>query len=116
MKDITEKTKQSCIEFAANPILYGVKWTDITTHSRSDAERIPTIFEAKIGLCRIVILTGHYRQFEWIMNCPMLGLNEWTLPVDTAQAAAEEALIACMKRIDHFNSAFKVVDITTKTD
>lgn len=66
-------------------------WKDITTFSKGDKERKPTIFEAKHGDLRIVILNSHinYRG-EWVMHCRALAIDTLPLKIANTKEDAEK--------------------------
>lgn len=48
-----------------------IEWKDITAYSRSDTEKVPSVWEAKLpsGI-RIVILTSHLAyKGKWVLRC-----------------------------------------------
>ena len=77
-------------------------WNDITSYSRNDAERIPSVFEAKSGHLSICVLNSHvdYRP-GWVMHCDVLRINTRHLPhAKTAEEAKKEALTVVYERLD----------------
>ena len=104
-----EIMKQSCIEFAKNPTAAGVVWSDITTYSKSDKERIPNVFSTMIGDVRISIVCGHiYYPEQWIFNCYSLGIKEEVLKdVTHAHLAAHAAIRLCKKKVMKWADTFK---------
>ena len=77
-------------------------WKDITSYSRTDTERIPSVFEAKNGHLSICVLNSHvdYRP-EWVMHCDVLRINTRHLPhAKTEDQAKKEALTVVYERLD----------------
>lgn len=77
-------------------------WKDITSYSRNDTERIPSVFEAKNGHLSICVLNSHrdYRP-EWVMHCVELRIDTRHLPhAKTADEAKKEALTVVYERLD----------------
>ena len=99
--------KESCIEFAKNPITDGIAWKDVTTYSRSDVERIPSVFRVEIGGCTISIISGHiYYPNSWIMNCNKLGVKEVLLKCVKAEDAARLSIDYCKNIVSDLYKAF----------
>lgn len=52
------------------------QWKDATKYSRGDKERIPTVFEVKLGVYRLVVMSSHiYYPGQWVMTLQPL-INE----------------------------------------
>ena len=69
-------------------------WKDITSYSRTDAERIPSVFETKEGKLSICVTNSHldYRP-GWVMHCVELRIDTRHLPhAKTADEAKKQAL------------------------
>ena len=82
-------------------------WNDITSYSRNDAERIPSVFEAKSGHLSICVLNSHvdYRP-GWVMHCDVLRINTRHLPhARTEDKAKKEALTVVFERLDDLKKA-----------
>ena len=84
----------------------GFKFTDITSYSRGDNERIPNTYETKVGDIRIFITNGHrdYRP-DWIFGCYALGFDKIVLKnCNSKEDAAEYAVKRCRQKVtDYYN-------------
>lgn len=104
--EIKFEIEQSCLAFAKVLLTDGVTWKIAPTHSRN---RVPSIFESKIGDCDISIVVGHiYYPNTWIMNCPELNIKEKELQCVTAESAAELAISHCKKKIQKMYKDFNI--------
>ncbi len=71
-----------------------MEWTDATSYSRDDRERVPTTFEAKAGPIRLCITCGHiYHKGEWIGHAFPI-FKDKTLKASTQSEAQEELILA----------------------
>lgn len=81
-------------------------WKDITSYSQGCKERIPTTYEDKAGLIRIVVTCGHrdYRP-EWVMHCYQLNIDTKHLPncsgLDEAKHRAKSMVLKVLKQMTH---------------
>ena len=106
-EELKVEIKQSCFAFANTLLASGAVWKDITNHSRTAIEKVPTVFETEIGKCRINIVVGHiYYPNTWIMNCYELNIKEKTLQCVTAESAAQLAIFHCKEKIQKLHDAF----------
>ncbi len=81
-------------------------WKDITSYSRNDTERIPSVFEATDGNLRICVLNSHrdYRP-GWVMHCNALCIDTMPLHAKTESGAKKEALRTVLARIHDLRSS-----------
>ena len=81
-------------------------WKDITSYSRNDAERIPSVFEATDGNLRICVLNSHrdYRP-AWVMHCAALCIDTLPLHAKTESGPKREALRTVLARIEGLRSS-----------
>jgi len=87
----------------------GFKFTDCTSYSRDDKNRIPTTFETKAGEIRIVITNGHrdYRP-DWVFRCYNLGFDATMIPkCKSKEDAAIFAIKQCRKKAISFYQELK---------
>lgn len=69
-----------------------MNWTDSTSYSRDDKERVPVSWSTEIGGLRITVTCGHiHHKPDWVMHCFNIGID--TLPI-TATNAEDAKLIA----------------------
>ena len=71
-----------------------MKWTDVTSYSRSDKERKPTSWQLDAGPLAVTVVFNHRdRPGEWCFHCYDLGMDTESLPgVSTEQEAKSKAL------------------------
>ena len=86
------------------------QWTDGTSYSRDDKERIPTTWELRVGKLRIWITNGHvcYKGI-WIMTCPDLNLREIVLLAKTKEEAQREAIKDIADLLEEHSRSIKEV-------
>jgi hypothetical protein len=92
-------------------------WKDITSYSRGDKERIPTIFSLNAGNFRIVIMNSHiYYKGLWVLDAaPFFNLVQ--LKAKTKEEAQEEAVHIVRKELKrslrslHFDSELRDINL-----
>ena len=91
------------------------KWKDITSRSRGDAYRAPSVFEAADGNLRICVLNSHrdYRP-DWVMHCGELAIDTLHLPnAKTSLDAKRDALAIVFKKLSSLQlSASRIAEAT----
>lgn len=87
-----------------------LQWQDITSYSRSDKERKPTIWEIASplkGSLRVCVVWNHRdRPGVWVFHCYALGFDAEYLPgVQNAEEAKAAALKAVQARLNDWQKA-----------
>jgi hypothetical protein len=89
------------------------QWEDITTYDRYAKERVPSVFQLKLGGLKVTVLDSHtiYRGI-WVLNCQPF-YREFVLNVTTKEEAQAKALELVKGKIDEVNAA--LLDVTKAT-
>jgi len=80
------------------------EWKDISTYTKNDEERIPSIWELRVGKVRLLVHRHlHYEEDQWLMsvhgdvsvtNSPLLKKD-----VDEAKREAIQAMFTSLDRM-----------------
>ena len=69
-----------------------MNWKDISSYSQGDRERIPRIWNCRIGRMSITVHRHiHYPDWQWLLSCMPFFTNH-ELPFQDVEMAKEEAI------------------------
>ena len=82
------------------------KWEDISSYSRNDKERIPSVWQIDIGgLSLCVHRHIHYPKDSWLFSCDLL-FDKYELDSKNIDEAKDEAINLVKIKIEHIYNAF----------
>jgi hypothetical protein len=85
-----------------------LKWTDTTSYSRGDTERVPTTWCIGENRIKISVTKGHiYYPDKWVMHCFTLKIDTLPLKAETLEDAQSEALETVRRSIENLDKEFK---------
>jgi hypothetical protein len=89
-----------------------VAWRDVTSYSRDEKARRPSVFTIAHGSLSITVLDSHiYHRGRWVMHCRALQMETVLLPsatcLEEAQAAAIDVVAKCLRELSLDLEAFR---------
>lgn len=89
-----------------------IEFKDVTSYSRGDNERKPTMFEANVGKLKIVVMSNHrYYPGKFVYSCHGLAIEAYELhQATTMREAAKYALMYTQNHLKQLLSPFPSLD------
>ncbi len=85
-----------------------LEWKDASSYSRNDKERIPTVWELKVGGLRIVVhRIIHYP--EWYVSCYNLNIENKCLYTDDVEEAKAIGIKTIINKIEELEKAKSIL-------
>lgn len=84
-----------------------LKWKDMTSYSRSDTVRVPRVWEADLGVCRIVVHRLHGVSDVWFLSCRELRIDSVALGSITVEQAQHEGLVYVRETVHRLSVALE---------
>ena len=82
-----------------------MKWIDVSTFSKNDTERLPSVFSAKAGLYKVALHRHiHYAKDDWLLSCYGAFENKVLKSKDIGDAKSEAEIIVRKLFNDALNS------------
>jgi len=102
-QQLNPETRESCLAFVKTDMhCAGVKWYDITSHSRDVpiSDRVSTIFKAMVGDFRVVVVAGHIDfPGSIVFSCGSLLISDKKLNSTLITDAMTEAIEICKAKV-----------------
>jgi hypothetical protein len=79
-----------------------MRWTDISSYSQNDKERIPTVYQLKVDDLIIRVHRHiHYPKDTWLLSSSKLDIDHHELRAKDIKEAQEEALDIARKGVEN---------------
>jgi hypothetical protein len=84
------------------------KWSDTTSYSQSDKERIPAQFTLTLKSIRITVHRNiHYPKDQWLLSCHRLKIDNFELKNKDIEKAKDEALTEILNVVHYMYCELK---------